>query len=109
MGVSSNRTTALSEALRALDSCEPTLAAQAFLRYRARRGLGRVREPLVRLLHRRGYFVRTPEELAASIEEIRQTGTGFDLYELLAAIASCDEGPRPEFPELRPFSRAETP
>ena len=39
------------------------------------------------LLERRGYFVSTPPDLAASLEEIRKLGAGFDLYDLAQALA----------------------
>jgi hypothetical protein len=46
-----------------------------------------------RLLHRRGYWVTPPADLDASLREIREMGSGFDLYELLGALAAFDFGP----------------
>ena len=43
-----------------------------------------------RLLHRRGYFVATPAQLAASLEEIEAVGEGFDLYDLARTLAHYD-------------------
>jgi len=42
----------------------------------------RIRRAFVALMGRRGYFVSTPRELAASLEEIREVGEGFDLFDL---------------------------
>lgn len=47
-------------------------------------------ESFVRLLHRRGYFVATAEELAASLAEIRQIGEGYDLFDLVESLARLD-------------------
>ena len=38
------------------------------------------------LLDQRGYFVKSPEQIAASLREIRDMGPGFDLYELSDAL-----------------------
>lgn len=43
-----------------------------------------------RLLHRRGYFVATPAQLAASLDEIAAVGEGFDLYDLVRTLAHYD-------------------
>jgi len=43
-----------------------------------------------RLLHRRGYFVTTPAQLAASLEEIAIVGEGFDLFDLARTLAHYD-------------------
>lgn len=48
------------------------------------------RAAFLALLDLRGYLLRTPEELAGSIREIRELGPGFDLYDLAAGLASCD-------------------
>ena len=45
-----------------------------------------LRRAYLELLDQRGYFVRTPEQIAASIREIREVGPGFDLYELSDAL-----------------------
>lgn len=61
------------------------------------------------LLHRRGYFVDAPGDLAGSLNEIYQLGEGFDLHDLARALAGLDAllggGPgRRRFPELGRFS-----
>lgn len=43
-----------------------------------------------RLLHRRGYFVATPAQLARSLEEIESVGEGFDLFDLARTLAHYD-------------------
>ena len=43
-----------------------------------------------RLLHRRGYFVATPAQLAASLDEIHALGEGFDLFDLASNLARFD-------------------
>ena len=52
------------------------------------------------LLDQRGYFVKSAEQIAASLREILEVGPGFDLYELSAALAAAAG-----WPELAPFSR----
>lgn len=71
-------------------------------------------EAFRRLLLRRGYFVSTPSELCASLEEIRILGEGFDLYDLACQLAALDTirtdclklDRLPAFPELRSFAPA---
>jgi hypothetical protein len=43
-----------------------------------------------RLLHRRGYFVTTPAQLATSLDEIDAVGEGFDLFDLARNLARYD-------------------
>jgi hypothetical protein len=73
--------------------------------------LDRLRHAYVALLERRGYRVGSPEALVAAIEEIRDVGPGFDLFDLSEALAAVDaaaaecrwtSSPR-RLPELRPF------
>ncbi|HVR87163.1 MAG TPA: hypothetical protein VMU54_22750 [Planctomycetota bacterium] len=71
-----------------------------------------LREPFLGLLKRRGYFIGAAEINRLALEEVLEMGPGFDLYDLSAAIARCDQvlagplqTPSPRaFPELRPFS-----
>ena len=49
------------------------------------RGNG-LRGAFLELLDQRGFFVESPEQVAASIREIREVGPGFDLYELSDAL-----------------------
>jgi hypothetical protein len=53
-------------------------------------GLERLRGAFLDLLRERGYFVKTPEDVATSVREIRDVGPGFDLYDLSDALAACD-------------------
>lgn len=64
------------------------------------------------LLQRRGYYVTTPGQVAASLKEIEAVGEGFDLFDLARSLAHYDAvrmerrglaGHR-VFPELRPFA-----
>lgn len=74
--------------------------------------LSMLREALLDLLRRRGYFASTPDDLAASLVEIEGLGEGFDLYDLARQLANLDIvvsqclrlTPHPIFPELRPFA-----
>ena len=59
-------------------------------------GFDRLRRAFVGLLGRRGYLVSTPEEIRSSIAEIRDVGPGFDLYDLLEALAALDVAVLPE-------------
>lgn len=43
-----------------------------------------------RLLHRRGYYVGTPAQLATSLSEIEAVGEGFDLFDLARSLARYD-------------------
>ncbi len=67
-----------------------------------------------RLLHRRGYYVQTPAQLSASLDEIEAVGEGFDLYDLARSLtaydaarsaARCPEG-HPALPQLVRFAAA---
>jgi hypothetical protein len=60
-------------------------------------GLERLRAAFLSLLRERGYFVKTPEDLATSIREIRDVGPGFDLYDLFDCLGLS---PRRCLPEL---------
>ena len=74
---------------------------------------GRLRSSFLALLGRRGYLVKSPEEVARSIREIRDIGPGFDLYDLAEALAACDVAahdclnlsPNPPLPELDVFRK----
>src|SRR5579864_8438207 len=76
------------------------------------RSLSSAWEPFVRLLHRRGYFVSSPHLLGVALQEIREMGPGFDLYDLATALARCDAQKARRlqvaesrvFPELRSFA-----
>ncbi len=52
--------------------------------------LDRIRDAYLRLLERRGFRVGSPEELSRSLAEIRDVGSGFDLYDLSEALAGVD-------------------
>lgn len=113
--------TLVTEAIQAMDACEPLRAVNAFQRLGASVQREQDPNPLIRngiwesflkCLDRRGYFVSTSEEIAASLNEIRDVGAGFDLYEMARAMAQFD-GTLTDglgrvhqrlFPELRPFS-----
>jgi hypothetical protein len=74
--------------------------------------LDEIGEAFRTLLHRRGYFVSTPSDLASSLLEIHVLGEGFDLYDLAQALAALDTivvgclklAPGPNLPELRAFA-----
>ena len=64
------------------------------------------------LLQRRGYFVDNPAEFEASLKEIEDLGEGFDLHDLVRALARYDAAlsecgsrrlPR-RFPQIRHFA-----
>ena len=67
--------------------------------------------PFERLLHRRGYFIGSGEDLQGSLSEIHSLGEGFDLFDLADVMARCDvhvaECGRPKldrrFPALQAF------
>lgn len=71
-----------------------------------------LREALLDLLRRRGYFVSTPDEFTASLVEIESLGEGFDLYDLARQLATLDLvasrclrlAPQPQLPELHPLA-----
>lgn len=71
-----------------------------------------LRETFFELLRRRGYFVGSADQIQASLEEIRQVGEGFDLFDLARGLAEYDmmitecRGLRRQrlFPELVTFS-----
>jgi hypothetical protein len=52
----------------------------------------KAREGFLDLLKRRGYFIDTPLELKASLQEIRNVGEGFDLYDLAAQLERVKPG-----------------
>ena len=54
--------------------------------------LAKLRRAFAALLARRGYFVATRGELGASLEEIRDLGPGFDLYDLAARLERIRPG-----------------
>jgi len=58
-----------------------------------------------RLLHRRGYYVATPSQVKATLEEIAAVGEGFDLFDLARSLAAYDaarKGSRPDAPDAMP-------
>ena len=108
--------------LEAMEAAEPLQATEALVRLTAdlhARGVDGVNlsgmwNSFKRLLHRRGYFVTTPGQLAASLDEIAEVGEGFDLYDLARNLAAVDIA-RMEcrglsdhraLPELERFARA---
>lgn len=75
-------------------------------------------EAFLRLLSRRGFYVRTPAEVDASLEEIRALGEGFDLYDLAVVLAEfgrrssaspSGRGAECLFPELDRFPAGAVP
>lgn len=119
--MTSDITTLVSQAIRALNAREPREATTAFVRlesalHRESRldphALGGVWDSFTLLLGRRGFYVSNAGEIGGALDEIYATGAGFDLYELAAAIARCDATlvecrratPRRLFPALRPFT-----
>ena len=62
-----------------------------------------------RLLHRRGYYVETPAQLSASLDEIERVGEGFDLYDLARSLAAYDaaRGAPSALSQLQRFARTE--
>lgn len=74
-------------------------------------GLEDVRPAFLALLDLRGYLVRTAEDLAGAIQEIRDVGPGFDLYDLSAELCALDDAAvkcrglatHRRFPELDEF------
>ncbi len=106
------RSMAVGEAGAALEAV--TRLEQEFRR-RADRGaaLPGIWDAFLGLLHRRGYRVSTEAERRDALEEIRQTGAGFDLYDLAEGLARYDTTARecrnavayPLFPPLLIFAR----
>jgi hypothetical protein len=84
--------------LEAMEAAEPAQATEVLARLTAdlhARGVNGVNlsgmwNSFKRLLHRRGYFVTTPAQLAASLDEIAAVGEGFDLYDLVRTLAHYD-------------------
>jgi len=81
-----------------MEAAEPSQAAEVLCRLTAdlhARGVNGVNlsgmwNSFKRLLHRRGYFVATPAQVAASLDEIAAVGEGFDLYDLARSLAHYD-------------------
>jgi alkanesulfonate monooxygenase SsuD/methylene tetrahydromethanopterin reductase-like flavin-dependent oxidoreductase (luciferase family) len=108
--------------LQAMEAAEPGEASAAMgeliqrLQGQGSNGLdlSGLRGAFKRLLRRRGYFVGSPAEMAAALEEIAAVGEGFDLYDLARSLAQYDTirtqclrlTPRRALPELRRFSPA---
>jgi hypothetical protein len=84
--------------LDAMEAAEPSQAAAVLAQLTSdleSRGVNGVNltgmwNSFKRLLHRRGYFVATPAQLASSLEEIQAVGEGFDLYDLASNLARYD-------------------
>jgi len=84
--------------LEAMEAAEPTQAAELHSLLTAEvhaQGINGVNlagmwNSFKRLLHRRGYFVSTPAQVEASLEEIASVGEGFDLYDLARNLAHYD-------------------
>ena len=107
--------------LEAMEAAEPAEAAAGLSRLAEElhaRGIDALNlSPLwnrfKRLLHRRGYFVSTPTQLAASLDEIHAVGEGFDLFDLASSLAHYDAvrtecrglSERLAIPALRKFAR----
>ena len=89
----------------ALEAAEPQQAATALGDLTARGVAGispaKLWTRFKRLLHRRGYYVETPAQLSASLDEIAAIGEGFDLYELARSLAAYD-GARAPLHRFRP-------
>lgn len=107
------------EVYEAMDAAEPVQATEALsrvselLQSRGEDGLdlAGLWDRFLHLLERRGYYVRTPSQLADSLREIEAIGEGFDLYNLARSLAQYDalrrtipstSGPR-GLPELAAF------
>jgi hypothetical protein len=94
-GIEMEQRDGIGQALKALDAGEAVEAAAQFERLMAigKKQGSPVLEPssawesLKRLLGKRGYFVATPGQVVKSLEEIRDVGEGFDLYDLVASMA----------------------
>ncbi|MBI2933817.1 MAG: hypothetical protein HYY16_19410 [Planctomycetes bacterium] len=89
----------LGQATRAMEAGEASEAAEALQRVercvhenRSAESLplDELRERFYHLLHRRGFYVSTEDEIRRSVQEIREIGAGFDLYELARVLAQCD-------------------
>jgi hypothetical protein len=69
-------------------------------------------DSFVNRLHWRGFLTESPEQLASTLSEIRELGSGFDLFDLARAIARYDVAvseclrlsDRRLFPLLEPFA-----
>jgi hypothetical protein len=108
--------------LDAMEAAEPAQATEVLARLTENlhaRGINGVNlsgmwNSFKRLLHRRGYFVSTPAQMALSLDEIATMGEGFDLYDLARNLARYDQA-RMEcrgltdhraLPELKAFAPA---
>jgi hypothetical protein len=108
--------------LDAMEAAEPAQATEVLARLTEdlhARGVNGVNlsgmwHSFKRLLHRRGYFVSTPAQMALTLDEIAAMGEGFDLYDLARNLARYDMA-RMEcrgladhraLPELKVFSPA---
>ena len=84
--------------LDALEAAEPSRATEVLAHLTAdlqARGVNGVNlsgmwNSFKRLLHRRGYFVATPAQVTASLDEIVNVGEGFDLFDLARNLAAYD-------------------
>src|SRR5215831_13015681 len=84
--------------LEAMEAAEPSQAAAVLARLThdlESKGVNGVNltgmwNSFKKLLHRRGYYVATPAQLATSLDEIDAVGEGFDLYDLASSLARFD-------------------
>lgn len=106
------------DALRSMESGEASRAHPAVAALRDCRsavpGAGALGAAFRTLLRRRGYFVDSEPEYAASLEEVFSVGEGFDLFDLARSLADFDaarlDGTGPSrqslYPELARFRSA---
>ncbi len=103
------------EAGQARDAVDALSRLEASVRQKGKADgvrLSRIWEAFRLLLHRRGYFVSAPEQIADSLKEIHEVGQGFDLHDLAVTIARFDMEitqclkllPERLFPELHAFA-----
>src|SRR6185295_18632105 len=96
--------------LDALEAAEPSRATEVLAHLTAdlqARGVNVVNlsgmwNSFKRLLHRRGYFVATPAQVTASLDEIVNVGEGFDLFDAARMDSHGLAGHR-ALPELKQF------
>jgi hypothetical protein len=99
----SHRVERIERLLRHLTEGETRQAIQDLGRLEEKRNgfpTTRVKAAFVDLLRRRGFFVDRPAELRRSLQEIREVGEGFDLFDLATRLERVKPG-------LLPFSAKE--